>query len=270
MTEQETYANYCREFSKLSIWYARKRILEGQSDFENAFNERVNIFRNTTLFKDGKHPVDGIVIPEWVAILEKVESIFNEHINDIDTSQLEEKSLAVFWPVLHERVTAYKPRKPTLEQRPYEAWTFDYRRDDQISIHIGNTYAPDSPLSEKRVQFAAALIRLLEDSQKNRPDIKVVACGSWLNSVPTFLDLFTEAWKASGRASNNVRYTMGHWGQFTDRRGDFHARNGNKFREIGTFPYASLGCRDRIDPVLNHLRSRFPEALEHNKSVHNR
>jgi hypothetical protein len=270
MTEQDIYANYCREFSKLSIWYARKRILEGQSDFENAFNERVNIFRNTSLFKDGKHPSDGIVIPEWVAILEKVERIFNEHINNADTSQLEEKSLAVFWPVLHESVTARKPRKPTLEQRPYESWTFDYRHDDQISIHIGNTYAPDSPLSEKRIQFAAALIRLLEDSQQNRPDIKVVACGSWLNSVPTFLDLFTEEWKASGRASNKVRYTMGHWGQFTDRRGDFHARNGTKFRETGDFPYAALSCQDQIDPVLNHLRSSFPEALDHNKSVHSR
>ena len=49
MNDQATYASYCRGFTKLSIWYARKRILEGISDFENTLNERVNIFRNTSL-----------------------------------------------------------------------------------------------------------------------------------------------------------------------------------------------------------------------------
>jgi hypothetical protein len=268
-SDKEIQASYCRGFSKLSIWYARKRILDGQSDFENAFNERVNIFRNTSLFKDGKHPVDGVIIPEWVAILGKVEQIFDEHINDADTTDLENKSLAVFWPVLQGKASTFKRWKPSLEQRPYEAWSFDYRKE-YLNIHIGNTYAPDSPLSEKRIQFAAALIRMLEDSQRDRPEVVLVACGSWLNSVPTFLDLFTAGWKASGKAGRNVRYTLGHWGQFTDRRGDFHARNGDAFRRTGDFPYPSLSCNDRIDSVLDHLRSAFPEALEHNRATHNR
>ena len=30
------YENYTREFTKLSLWYARKRILEGSSDFDDA------------------------------------------------------------------------------------------------------------------------------------------------------------------------------------------------------------------------------------------
>ena len=269
VTDRKIHTSYCRGFSKLSIWYARKRILDGLSDFENAFNERVNIFRNTSLFKDGKHPVDGVVIPEWVAILGQVEEIFNEHIDDSDTTELENKSLAVFWPVLEERVKTFKRRKPTLRERPYEAWSFDYWKE-YLNIHIGNTYAPDSPLSEKKIQFAAALIRLLEDSQKNRPDIASVACGSWLNSLPTFLDLFTEDWQTSGKASRNVRYTLGHWGQFTDRKGDFHTHNGAEFRRTGGFPYPSLSCNDRIDHILDHLCSAFPEAVDHNKVVHSR
>ena len=208
MNDQATYASYCRGFTKLSIWYARKRILEGISDFENALNERVNIFRNTSLFKDGKHPAQGDVIPDWNALLEKVERIFDRHIADEDTTELEQQSLDVFWPVLEERAKTHKRWTPTPEQRPYEAWSFDYRSDDRMNIHIANAYAPDSPLSEKRVQFAAALTRLLEDSQKNRPDVEVVACGSWLNSVPTFLDLFTDTWKTSGQAGRNVGYNL--------------------------------------------------------------
>jgi hypothetical protein len=269
MTVQEIHANYCRQFTKLSVWYARKRILEGISDFENAFNERVNVFRNTSLFQNGKHPVDGAVIPEWNAMLAQVEAIFDQHMDDEDTTEIENKSLAVFWPALEDRVKKHKRRNPSLDDRPYEAWSFDYR-EDLINIHIGNTYTPESPLSEKRVQFTAALIRMLEDSQLNRPDVVNVNCGSWLNSVPTFLALFTDSWKSNGRAGRNVRYTMGHWGQFTDRRGDFHARNGSAFRAQGDFPYPYLSCNDKIEPILDHLRTTFPESLAHNKTVRNR
>ena len=70
MTYQNICASYYLGFAKLSIWYARKRILEGSSDFENAFNERVNIFRNTSLSQNGLHPTKD-VIPEWDALLKK-------------------------------------------------------------------------------------------------------------------------------------------------------------------------------------------------------
>ena len=174
MTIQDIHASYCREFTKLSVWYARKRIREGQSDFENAFNERVNIFRNTSLFRDGKHPVDGAVIPEWNALLARIEKIFDQHLEDADTTELEEKSLAVLWPVLEDRVKTKTRWNPSLEDRPYESWSFDYW-EDQINIHIGNTYAPESPLSEKRNQFAASLIRLVSPTKRIRKGSRSMA-----------------------------------------------------------------------------------------------
>tara|TARA_Y100000814_G_scaffold267602_1_gene222104 strand:+ start:190 stop:996 length:807 start_codon:yes stop_codon:yes gene_type:complete len=268
MTYQNICANYYLGFAKLSIWYARKRILEGSSDFENAFNERVNIFRNTSLSQNGLHPTKD-VIPEWDALLKKVEQIFVEYIQSDDTSALEQKSLDIFWPVLEESALKAIPYRPTLDERPYESWSRDYH-EDVVNIHINNVYKPDSPLSEKRPQFAAALIRLLEDTQELNPEVTKVACGSWLNSVPTFLEIFPGVWKASGQRSKNVRYTLGHWGQFMDRRGDFHASNGARFREMGDFPYPSLHCTDSLEAVLCHLREKFPEAIKHNQAVHNR
>lgn len=269
MTYEEICANYAREFTKLSIWYARKRILEGLSDFENAITERTNIFRNTTLFVDNQHPATGAVVPEWDDLLERLKVVFDAHLHDEDTTALESKSLDILWPFLEEKTQGRKRFTPSLEARPYEAWTYDYY-EQWINIHIGNTYSPESPLSEKRVQFAAALIRLLEDSQARQPDVTHVSCGSWLNSVPTFLDMFTDEWKQSAKGGRNVRFTMGHWGQFTDRTGDFHARNGAAFRKTGEFPYPSRSCTDRIDAALDHLRASFPESLEHNRKHHQR
>ena len=267
---QAIYANYCREFTKLSIWYARKRILDGMSDFENAINERVNIFRHTSLYKGGKrHPAEGAEIPEWNALLERVESVFDTHITDDNTTELEQKSFEILWPIIEPRVKEQKPGRPTLQDRPYEAWTRDYWKDT-VNIHIANAYAPESPLSEKRTEFAAALIRLLEATQSTRPETEHVGCGSWLNSVPTFSALFPQAWMDSADAEHNVRYTLGHWGQFETRHGDFHAKNGARFRETGEFPYTSLRCQDRINSVLEHLRATFPDAVEHNRPTHGR
>ena len=262
---QAVYRNYGREFTKLSVWYVRKRILEGESDFENGFNERVNIFRHTSLAIGGKHPTSGDVIPEWNAILGDVEKVFDSHIHDEDTTVLEEKSLALFSPILEARVKTFKLGRT--EPRPYEAWSCDYYKN-YVNIHIHNTYVPESPLSEKRIEFAAALIRLLEDTQNSNPEVDTVSCGSWLNSVPTFQELFPAQWMANAKSGRNVRYTLGHWGQFTTRQGDFHARNGARFRGTGEFPYPSLGCHDRLDAILDHLRTAFPEAVDHNQTVH--
>ncbi|MSS73292.1 MAG: hypothetical protein EXS64_17650 [Candidatus Latescibacteria bacterium] len=121
-----------------------------------------------------------------------------------------------------------------------------------------------------RVPFAASLIRLLEDSRAQRPEVAVVRCGSWLNSVPPFLALFPASWMENPRPSSEVRYGLGHWGQFADRRGDFHTRNGAAFRATGAFPNPPLTCECPIEEALAHLEMRFPEAVRYNadKGVH--
>lgn len=261
------YENYTREFTKLSLWYARKRILEGSSDFEDALNARVNIFRNTRFHRAGKHPSNGDSIPEWDALLEKVREVFDAHIDDPDTTTLEEKALQIFWPDIKAVVDADGDPQAPRGDRPYESWSCDWRGDERLNIHIFNTYAPESPLTSKKDAFAGALIRMLEDSKRKRPEVDTVACGSWLNSVPAFADLFPKAWNDSAVGSGEVRHTMGHWGQFTDRRGDFHTLNGQQFRETGEFPYKAIRCHAPIDAVLDHLHENFPGAVAHNASV---
>ena len=44
----------------------------------------------------------GDVIPEWTALLDRVREVFDAHLGDEDTAELEEKSLAIFWPVLEQ------------------------------------------------------------------------------------------------------------------------------------------------------------------------
>ena len=75
--------------------------------------------------------------------------------------------------------------------------------------------------------------------------------------------LFTEAWWHHPEVSTEVGYILCYWGQFTDRRGDFYQRNGQKFRALGTFP--CLRCHDPIQAVLDRLTTHFPAAVAINE-----
>jgi hypothetical protein len=264
---RDHYRHYVTGFTRLSLWHVRRRVLQGLDTFDDALNVRVNIFRNTSLADGKRHPADGHVIPEWSALLERFRAVFDRRAKDDDTTALEDEGLAIFWPVLEARVNRTGNGKTNPADRPYESWSCDYRGDDRINIHIANVYKPESPLVERRDHFAAALIRLLRDSQVNRPDVLTVACGSWLNSVPAFLDLFPPVWLDGATTSTTHNYTLGTWGQFMDRRGAFHEKNGARMRELGTFPYPSVRCRAPIADTLAHLESKFPKAVARNADL---
>ena len=260
MGDNTIHINYVKEFTKLSLWFVHKRLCEGESDFEALVNGRVNIYRNTSLYDGKHHPSNGEAAPKWPRILKELRTVFDRYMKAPSTEQLEAAGLDLLLPYLKKRPDAMPPP----ETRPYECWSCDYG-GDQLNIHILNVYQPRSPLSDMWIPFAASLIRLLQDSQVQRPDVELVRCGSWLNSVPPFQKLFPESWKRSAEPRPEVRYTMGHWGQFTDRLGDFHARNGALFRETGKFPFANMQCECPIEEVLAHLQGNFPAAVEHNR-----
>lgn len=256
--------HYVTEFTKLSLWYAHKVLREGEADFAGVVNTRVNIYRNTSLYDGQNHPAYGDVGPEWTEVLDRLKGIYDGRREDPSAEPFETEGLALLWPYLEGRLRQARGPGGAPPDRPYECWTCDYAREDRLSLHIGNVYKPRSPLSDMRIPFAASLIRLLCDSRLRRPDVEVVRCGSWLNSAPPFQALFPEAWMQSARLNLKVGYGMGHWGQFTDRRGDFHARNGAALRETGEFPFPCLTCECPIEEVTAHLKARFLEAVRYN------
>ncbi|MSS70775.1 MAG: hypothetical protein EXS64_04715 [Candidatus Latescibacteria bacterium] len=177
----------------------------------------------------------------------------------------EEEGLALLWPYLEARIRQEGVPLDLLEKtdRPYECWSRDDKRE-RNNIHIDNLYRPKSPLSDMFIPFAASLIRLLRDAQAELPGIEMTHCSTWMNSSPKFQTLFPRRWMENAEAQREIGYTYGYWGQFMDRMGDFHARNGSKFRETGELPFPSLGCECLTEEVLAHLESHFPEAVRYN------
>lgn len=258
-------ASYVKGFTALSLWYVCKAMREGNEPFADVVNRRVNIYRNTSFYDGRRHPATEDVGAEWAGVLERLEALYEQHRGEPSTARFEAAGLDLLWPCLEARLRRV-PEGPKAD-RPYGCWTFDYRREDRLSLHIANVYSPKSPLSEMILPFAASLVRLLRDSRAQRPEVAVVRCGSWLNSAPPFLALFPDSWAEGAVANPDIRFTMGHWGQFTDRRGDFHRRNGERFRATGKLPYPCSTCECPIEEALDHLAARFPEAVRYSEEV---
>ncbi len=260
------YIHYIQEITKLHLCYVHKAVREEGAAFEDVVNKRVNIYRNTSLYDGKRHPSKEDVGPEWREILDRLKAIYDRHWDASSTAQLEEEGLEFLWPYLDARIRQEGDPMDQLRQtdRPYECWSQDYRVD-RNNTHIDNLYRPKSPLSEMVVPFAASLIRLLRDSQAQRPEIKIVRCGTWMNSVPPFQSLLPKSWMENAEERPEIGYSYGHWGQFQDRKGDFHAHNGARFRETGKLPYPSLSCECPIEEALDHLHTHFPEAVAYNE-----
>ena len=254
--------DYLRGFSCLSFWYAHRRIRQNLSTFEDAINARVDLFRMTRYHRGNLHPSRDCGIPEWEPLLSGLREIYHRHLDSADTAELEREALDLLWPHFDLPTGSVPTSLQLPPDRPYECWTFNYDAD-RIHLHIYNVYRPHSPLGDMRPEFAACLLRLLEDSLVRRPDVQTVACGSWLNAAATFLDLFPPSWAQSAVLSPEVQFTMGYWGQVTDRRGGFHHKNGAALRQTGEFPYLALRCHCAIPDAIAHLRAHFsPPPLQ--------
>ena len=255
--------NFVKELTKLSLWYVRKVLREEEISFADAVN-RVDIYRKTSLYDGRSHPSRCDVGPRWAEILDQVKGIFDRHRDDPYSELIEAEGLALLWPYLEARLLENKDQGKGEDERPYECWDGGYSDEGRLSIHIYNIYKPRSPLSDMRIPFAASLIRLLHDSTQRRPGMEIVQCVSWLNSAPRFQALFPNGWIRSARLRGTIGYTAGYWGQFYDRRGGFHDRNGAAFRETGELPFPCLSCEWPISEVMEHLEDKFPEAVAHN------
>ncbi len=241
--ENEIRVHYVSHFLKLSLWYVQLLMDREGIAFEDAIIFRVNVYRNTDFFDGEHHPAWGHEDPDWHAYLKGLKGIFDRCAG----RALEEEGLAYLWPRVKK-----EGRRPSKKGRPYECWTYD-DRENYIDIHIANVYQPKSPLSEMRGEFARTLRQLLRDTQQRRPEVEAVRCGSWLNSVPTFQALFPKSWHESAKVSPRSGWGMGHWGQFMDRTGRFHVKNGARLRATGAFPYPCLGCHAPLDEIAAHL-----------------
>jgi hypothetical protein len=264
----ECRTEYVRNIVKLSLWLASGYSLEGVS-----FKERVSagtpIYRLTTLWNGVNHPAHpppGWRDPCWDALLEQVQAFFSHTRRDQETASLEEEGLERLWPFLAPRIQqdleawpwipSVYGTAPVPNDHIYGFFLYEIpaqpRGAHRLDLHMGNCYAPDSPLKDLQAR-AHELGRLLGEARALAPSLRAVRCSSWLNSFPPFQTLFPPEWRENGVPLSPFTYTYGVWGQMISRSGAYHRQNGRYLREHARFPYPALRCECTIESLLRHL-----------------
>jgi hypothetical protein len=263
----EAFTDFTTGSLRLMVWYARELVdhREPGVSVHEALDKRVDILRKTTLY-DGRHPAMGLDPPnaEWEKLKGHLASILGSRSEDEDTSALEDSCLSSIWPLVKPKLRDAYVRSREFTAGPFGCWRFAYKDepDPAIDLHFANAFSPESPFTpENRSLVVDSLRDLLDQACRQHPEARSVQCGSWLNRFPPFLTLFPPRWAKTFSEWEYSSGTAGHWGQYMDRRGAFHQRNGEALRRTGCHPYACGPCHCSMREAREHLAQQAAAGL---------
>jgi hypothetical protein len=139
---------------------------------------------------------------------------------------------------------------------------YEYYKDEKspplLTLHSRNYFSQDSPFDHTD-ELAEGLLRILDEAEKKRPDLKDVQCASWLNNLPPFQALFPAGWREKAVACPVEGHT-GCWGQLIDRTGEINRKNLARLNTCGELQYMNLHCKCAVSALRRHLTAELREA----------
>lgn len=269
MDRYEAYEDFITGSIRLMTWYVWKLAFhqEPPISISEALDKRVDILRNTA-FYDGRHPAVGLNPPneKWDNLKSDLEHKFCSYSTATNSEALEDDCWDILAPLILPSLRGkYEKIMPMLKS-PYSCWRYSFlpkhhanrELTDCIDIHFYNAFCPESPFKPpQQNQVAQDLHQMLEDAKRDNPTAQTVACISWLNELPPFLNFFPDAWTESFEPGQFSGGTAGYWGQYMDRRGAFHEHSALKFRDFGRHPYTCGLCYCDINGAMLHLRKQI-------------
>ena len=260
LAQYEAIREYHFEIIRLKLWYVHYLVRNTKIDFDEAVQRRVRL----RWYTDG---------PSWPEVKAKIFELLTRYSNEVN--HLERKGVKLLQPfiegAIEDEYQREGPRHPcgclrrSGEEHRHHCcrwldgavhygcfWRYkDIQGQACVALHFHSVVQPQSPFQELP-ELAKSLRRLVENCKQENPDMRYISCGSWLNAFPPFLRLFPDSWRLSAEPMAHDNHSEW-WGQFRDRRGGFHWRNAQAFRETGEFLYPSLFCKCKVTDLETHL-----------------
>ena len=141
-------------------------------------------------------------------------------------------------------------------KRIFHCWWYTiHDGDTHLAIHLVNAYQPDSPFDHLH-HFVSTMLQTVEEAVRVYSNIKVVSCGSWLNQLPKFQQLWPESFKEEQKILNETGgFGPGAWGQYMTTEGGFNERKANELRTNGKHPFTLTEAKSPLEEVISHLRN---------------
>lgn len=245
------FEEYVTNVVKLMIFHIWDKSRHTKTSAIEQFEDVQWLSRLVTL--DKRVTENESLLPEWLEIKkELVLLIDNCESSESAINLLEEKGLNLLFPFFKSRfISGY-----TFPEQPFHHfWYTTHNNNELLAVHFINANMPNSLFSDMKV-VATYLLKTIEDAITHFPEIKIVECGTWVNNVSHFLELWPESYKNN---RNNWKYSGGFgpgwWGQYLTARGNFNFKAAQVLRESGKHrnPFSTGFCN--IDEELSHLKS---------------
>jgi hypothetical protein len=236
---------------ELQLWYVIHVVRSEGADFVETITRRTQIYSLSTA-TIGSLPAGEN--PEWIALVEALRSRWRELGDDT--------FLDSFWSLLESHIVPGIPaelerEKEALRQSDY-GFSYEYHpeyfgpeKPDLLTIHFRNFFVPESPF-QYRPKLVRGLFQILDRVSGENPDVDRVQCGTWLNNLDLFIDLFPESWRLNMQEVP-MDGSFGWWGQFVDRTGQLHKRNVAAFKRAKRFLYPNRVCTCGMEELRQHL-----------------
>ncbi|MFI5132607.1 MAG: hypothetical protein ACHQFX_21565 [Chitinophagales bacterium] len=146
-------------------------------------------------------------------------------------------------------------------ERIFHCWWYTIHDDNtHLALHLINAYQPDSPFDHLN-HFLTTMLKAIVQAFAAYPNITIVSCGSWLNQLPKFQQLWPESFKHNQKVLNETGgYGPGAWGQYMTTAGGFSEAKSDILRTTGQHPFALTEAKSPVTEVIAHLKKLIPEA----------
>lgn len=251
---QSEHLEYLEKIVRLKLFYLHFRLKRHpEESFRFVLRNRVDIYRKTALNTIcGLCPAVDFEQPAWRAMENAAEQVYL-HCGD-DAEQFEREAFQVFRSSIEERAaldyraTWMKRESPCGSIVPEEKLQEDGKT---LGFHIANSIAPRSFFQEPEF-LHGCLLELVRYAEARHAEF--LACSSWLNSHPRWLDCFPEEWtRGASLPESDVQWHYGFWGQFITARKTFHEKNAAYLRERREFRYPLRHCRCSLKSLKEFL-----------------
>jgi hypothetical protein len=167
--------------------------------------------------------------------------------SDVSSAAIEDTCFGLLRPFVFpekkpQRPPALPPSDPPIV---FGCWRVGRVSDEEIDLHIGNPYRPES-LFDHREEVVADLRSAVSKARESMPALRTVGCTTWLNSTRRFPGLFPESYAGTIEVADEpTRRGLGWWGQYVTREGGFNTRTAGLFRQSGgvhPYPMARGWC----------------------------
>jgi hypothetical protein len=199
------------------------------------------------LTSDQQNEISG-----WPELRDELVKYLDECGNEDQIALMLSSCMELITPILQKR---FKDGYRFPERDFYCWWYTIHENNTLMALHLVNAYQPESPFAH-REHFVLTMSKAVEHAVSKYPSISRVTCGSWLNNLERFQNLWPESFRLNQKLLNDSGgFGPGAWGQYITTEGGFNENKASVLRRTGKHPFPLTESVSSIEEVTRHLKT---------------